>query len=235
MANKNVLITGAAGNLGMAVTRKFLKEGWKVYALGESGQKDQENRLRGIEEGQPEILFGDLMDAYSSAKTVRKIWQDYGKIDAAVLLVGGFSMNTIHSTTSEQLEKMMRLNVFTAYNVLQPLYQLMADNGGGHFTLVGARPALVPTDGKGAVAYALSKGVLFQLADIINADTSESNISAHVVVPSIIDTPQNRKAMPEADFSKWVKPETIADTIYFAQSKADEGLCGSVYKVYGRV
>lgn len=232
---KNILITGAAGNLGLAVTKRFLKEGWNVYALGETGQVEQESLLKNLKEGRPEVLFGDLNDAYNSAKTVRQIWQNHGKIDGAVLLVGGFAMNDINATTSEQLEKMIRLNVFTAYNILQPLHQLMSENGGGHFTLVGARPALVPSDAKGAVAYALSKGVLFQLADIINSNTSETNISAHVVVPSIIDTPQNRKAMPESDFSAWVKPETIADTIYFAQSKAGEGLGGSVYKVYGRV
>jgi NAD(P)-dependent dehydrogenase (short-subunit alcohol dehydrogenase family) len=232
---KNVLITGAAGNLGMAVTKKFLREGWNVYALGEKGQNEQEALLMNIEEGRPEIVFGDLNDAYSSAKTVRQIWHNHGKIDAAVLLVGGFAMNDINATTSEQLEKMMRLNVFTAYNILQPMHQLMSENGGGHFSLVGARPALVPADAKGALAYALSKGVLFQLADIINSTTADSNISAHVVVPSIIDTPQNRESMPKSDFSAWVKPETIADTIYFAQSKANEGLGGSVYKVYGRV
>ena len=231
---KTVLITGAAGNLGIAVTKKFLNEGWDVFALAERGQNEQEAQLYALEEGKPSVLFGDLMDAYESAKTIRQIWQNNGKIDAAVLLVGGFAMNDINATTSEQLEKMIRLNVFTAYNILQPLHQLMTANGGGHFTLVGARPALVPADARGAVAYALSKGLLVHLADIINADTAKTNISAHVVVPSIIDTPSNREAMPDADFATWITPEAIADTIFFAHEQASQGLGGSLYKLYGK-
>ena len=229
-----VIISGAAGNLGMAVTKKFLNEKWSVVALAEEGKPDQVKKLENIAKVKPEVLPADLMDPYKSAKLVRKIWAEQ-PIHSAVLLVGGFSMNSLEKTTSEQLEKMIKLNVLTAYNILQPLFALMKEQGGGNITLIGARPALQPADGEGAVAYALSKGILFHLAEIVNVGTNTHGVAANVVVPSIIDTPENREGMPDSDFSKWVKPEEIADAIYFAAKQSGKGMAGSVLKLYGQV
>ena len=229
-----VIISGAAGNLGMAVTKKFLSEDWSVIALAEEGKSDQVEKLENIVEGKPKVIQADLMDPYQSAKLVRKIYGE-GAIHSAVLLVGGFSMNSLEKTTSEQLEKMFKLNVLTAYNILQPLFALMKADGGGTITLIGARPALQPSDGEGAIAYALSKGILFHLAEIVNVGTNSHGVAANVVVPSIIDTPENREGMPDSDFSKWVKPEEIADAIFFASKQSEKGLAGSVLKLYGQV
>jgi len=229
-----VIISGAAGNLGMAVTEKFLNEKWSVVALAEEGKPDQVIKLESIAKANLEVIPADLMDPYESAKLVRKIWAEQ-PIHSAVLLVGGFSMNSLEKTTSEQLEKMFKLNVLTAYNILQPLFALMKANGGGNITLIGARPALQPADGEGAIAYALSKGMLFHLAEIVNTGTKSHGVAANVVVPSIIDTPENREGMPDSDFSKWVKPEEIADAIFFAAKQSGKGLAGSVLKLYGQV
>lgn len=232
---KRILITGAAGNLGRALTAKFLHEGWQVIALCEQGRSDQPEILSELNGSNLVVKIGDLNDAYATAKTIRESWSELGQIDAAALLVGGFAMNGIEKTTSEQLDKMMRLNVFTAYNVLQPLFALMASKGGGSFSLIGARPALMPDQASSMVAYALSKGVLFHLAEIINSGSKDHQITAHVMVPSIIDTPENRAAMPDEDPSKWISPEQIAETIYFVHKQSPKGLAGSVYKLYGEV
>ncbi len=229
-----VVISGAAGNLGMAVTKKFLSEHWSVVTLTEEGKSEQIEKLENIVEGKPEVIPADLMDAYESAKLVRHLWKKE-PIHSAVLLVGGFSMNPLEKTASEQLEKMFKLNVLTAYNILQPLFGLMKDNGGGNITLIGARPALQPADGEGAIAYSLSKGILFHLAEIVNAGANVHGVAANVIVPSIMDTPENREGMPDSDFSKWVKPEEIANAIFFASEQSGKGLAGSVLKLYGQV
>jgi NAD(P)-dependent dehydrogenase (short-subunit alcohol dehydrogenase family) len=233
--SKTVIISGAAGNLGMAVSARFLIAGWKVVALAEKGQASQEKILKGLNDGKIIVHSGDLMDPYATSNLVREIWAENDQIDAAVCLVGGFAMNALEKATSEQLEKMIRLNVFTAYNIVQPLFALMKDKKGGSLTMIGARPALIPSDAADMLAYALSKGMLFHLAEIINAGSAKHGVFANVAVPSIIDTPQNRAAMPKANFEDWVSPEEVAEAIFFATEHNTNGLGGSVLKLYGRV
>ena len=99
---------------------------------------------------------------------------------------------------------------------------------------MGARPALNPADGKGSLSYALSKSLVIKLAEMLNAEGAYNNVVAHVVVPSIIDTPVNRAAMPTADFSKWVRAEDIADTIAYLCSQSGSPVRDAVVKLYGQ-
>jgi NAD(P)-dependent dehydrogenase (short-subunit alcohol dehydrogenase family) len=127
---------------------------------------------------------------------------------------------------------MITLNFETAYFLARPLFRHMQDNGYGRLVFMGARPALKAEQGKGAVAYAMSKSLLFQLADLMNAAAKGKNVVASVVAPSTIDTEPNRKSMPDADPATWVRPEQIADILEFICSEKGDVIREPVYKVY---
>ncbi|MBA4055433.1 MAG: short-chain dehydrogenase [Marivirga sp.] len=156
-------------------------------------------------------------------------------IDAALLLVGGYAPGGIKETDGTVLKKMFTLNFDTAYFVTRPLFeQMMQQSGGGRIVFVGSRPALKPKDANKSLGYALAKSLLFKLADALNAAGSSNNVVASVVVPSTIDTPENRKAMPGADVTTWVKPEEIADAMAHLCSTESGAWRENVLKIYGR-
>jgi NAD(P)-dependent dehydrogenase (short-subunit alcohol dehydrogenase family) len=215
---KNVIISGANGNLGQFVTRKFLNEGWQIDALVQPGTYmenfDKSPLLN--------VSMVDLSFESETNEIIQKIYSDRGKIDACVMLAGGFAMSNFSNTDYELMQRMFHLNFFTAYNLVSNLAnKLMNQSNGGKFVFIGAKPALDSEAGKSAIAYALSKSLLFKLSELINADGKNKNVTSSVIVPSVIDTPANRNAMPKADFSQWVKPEKIASTIYNVCNEPD--------------
>jgi NAD(P)-dependent dehydrogenase (short-subunit alcohol dehydrogenase family) len=111
---------------------------------------------------------------------------------------------------------------------------MLTQPNGGKLIFVGSRPALKPQEGKNVLAYALAKSLIFKLADLLNAEGSSKNVTASVIVPSTIDTEVNRKAMPDKDFSAWVKPEEIADAMAFICSDTGKPLRETVLKIYNR-
>lgn len=226
---KNVLITGASGNLGKASVEKFVAEGYKVVATVAPGKG------LGFEvDGDVETFETDLTNEKNVEEVILKIIEKYNSIDAAVLLVGGFAAGGIRETDGVGLKKMYALNFETAYFAARPVFlQMLKQSSGGRIILVGARPALNSADGKNLLAYALSKSLLFKLADFLNAEGKSGNVVTSVVVPSIIDTPVNRQAMPSANFSDWVKPEDIAQVMAFITSATGNALRDSVFKIYG--
>jgi len=163
---------------------------------------------------------------------MEEIIELYDNIDGALLLVGGFAMGDITATDGEALRKMFALNFETAYFFARPLFTHMLEKGYGRIVFMGARPALKPEQGKGALAYSLTKSLLFQLADLLNATAKGKNVVASVVAPSTIDTAANRKSMPDADFSSWVKAEEIASLLEFICSEEGNALRDPVYKIY---
>lgn len=223
--SKTIFITGATGNLGKSVVEKFASKGDRVIATVSSGKS-----LGYPVSGDVQTVEIDLTDEASVNKVVQSTIEK-NKVDAAVLLVGGFAMGSVRETDGAALRKMFSLNFETAYFCARLLFEQMQKQNGGRIVLIGARPALVASAGKGALAYALSKSLLFKLADLLNAEGAPNDVVTSVVVPSTIDTPQNRSAMPKADFSKWVAPETVAEVIDFAVSSA--ALREPLFKVYG--
>lgn len=225
---KNILITGAAGNLGQASVEKFLREGHRVIAAVSPGRK-----LDGMN-GDIITVEADLTQEKAVEEVVRKIVAAYQSIDAALLLAGGYDGGDIFKTDGSSLRKMYSLNFETAYNAARPVFtQMMKQALGGRIIFVGARPALKPEDGKKSLAYALSKSLVFKLADYLNAEGASKNVTCTVIVPSTIDTVANRQAMPNADFSSWVTPDVIADVMAFLISEKAGSLRETVVKVYG--
>lgn len=235
---KVVIITGAAGNLGLAVTRKFLSENYRVVATIEPNRQKDADALQELSgsgiSGTLEVHRIGLTNEVAVENFVTAIIDRHDHIDAAVMLVGGYAAGGIKETDGDAMAKMLDLNFKSAYLVARPAFkQMMAQAGGGRLVLIGARPAFDVQAGRNAIGYALSKSLLFKLAELLNAEGKEKNVVTSIVVPSTIDTPANRAAMPEADFSSWVKPSDIAEVIYFACSEAGIALRETVLKVYG--
>jgi NAD(P)-dependent dehydrogenase (short-subunit alcohol dehydrogenase family) len=228
MKNKTAIITGASGNLGQAVINKFLAEGYNV--VGTIIPNDTVPFE--IENEKLKKVIVDLMSEEDAEKFVQKIVAKYGGVDAVILTVGGFAMGKITDTKTADIYKQYKLNFETAYNVARPAFIQMLKQGYGRIFLTGSRPGLNAASGKGMVAYGLGKSLIFRLAELMNDEAKGKNVVTSVVVPSTIDTPQNRKAMPDADFSSWVKPQDIASVIYYHCTTEAEVLRETVIKVY---
>lgn len=225
---KTILITGASGGLGQEVVAYLHQQGYAILAtVGSSQHLQAFANQPNVDAKALNVLDEKSVDQYLAGYASTRI-------DAAVLLVGGFTMGSLQDTTQEQLRKMYDLNFLSVFNLVKPLMSRFEEQGGGQFILVGARPALRPADGKQVVAYALSKSLVFQLAELINADGKSKSITASVLVPSTIDTPANRAAMPDADTSAWISPVNIAETIGFLLGNTGQMLRETVVKLYNK-
>lgn len=161
--NRNILITGASGNLGQAVVENFISQGDRVIVVLSPGKSSSYAAKPGVI-----VTETNLTDEQSVGILITKLIAEYGSIDAALLLVGGYAAGSVEDTNGALLRKMYSLNFETAYFTARPLFaQMMTQPGGGRIVLVGARPALQPRDGKGSIAYALSKSLIFKLADFL--------------------------------------------------------------------
>lgn len=226
---KTIIITGASGNLGQAVVKKFLANDHLV--VGTIIPND--TVVMDIPGKNFETAVVDLMSENAARQFIDLVVEKHGNIDAAVLTVGGFAMGKIADTKTSDIEKQYKLNFETAYNMARPVFVQMIKQGSGRIFLIGSRPGSDMKNSNGMVAYGLGKSLIFRLAELMNEEAKGTNVVTSVVVPSTIDTPPNRKSMPDADFSKWVTPEAIADVIYFYCSEEAAILRETVIKVYG--
>jgi len=225
---KTVLITGANGNLGVATVKKFLDSGYKVIAI------DGKNNHLSFAENNSNFEFRsvDLTNEKDTDDFVQSVISKYGRVDGGLMLVGGFAMGDIANTPGADIQKQFALNFETAYFVTRPLLKHMKQNKSGRLVYIGARPAINPVQGKGLIAYGLTKSLLFRLAEFINEENKGTDIVATVVIPSTIDTPINRKEMPDTDPSIWVKPEQLAAVLEFINSDTGSVLRETVLKAY---
>jgi NAD(P)-dependent dehydrogenase (short-subunit alcohol dehydrogenase family) len=204
---KNILITGAAGNLGTVVVDYFISKGHKVFALVSPGKAADLSK-------KPSLSYWEtnLTNESTTAKVIDEIVKKHSQIDAAFLLAGGFAMGNITDSSLEAVHKMIAINFDTAYTVARACHAHMSkQETGGKIVLVGSKPAL-ELSGNAMLGYTLSKAMLFNLSDILNKELN-SKVPFSVIVPSTIDTPANRQAMPTANFNEWIKPETIASEL----------------------
>lgn len=225
---KTAIVTGASGNMGQAVIKKFIDEGYKVIGTVIPNDPVQLNFPADKFEG----VVVDLMNEEDSAKFVNSVIEKHKSIDAAVLTVGGFAMGSIASTSTADIMKQYKLNFETAYNVARPVFLQMMKQNSGRIFIIGSRPGINAASSKGMVAYGLGKSLIFRVAELMNDEAKGNNVVTSVVVPSTIDTPQNRKAMPGANFDNWVKPEAIANVIYYHCTDEAVVLREPVIKVY---
>lgn len=227
---KTVIVTGATGNMGQAVVNKFIQEGY--FVIGTVIHND--NTPINFPADKFKKIVVDLGDENESGKFVEEVISKHQNIDAAVLTVGGFAMGSIANTKTSDIEKQYKLNFETAYNVARPVFVQMMKQNSGRIFIIGSKPGLTSKSGKSMVAYGLAKSLIFRLAELMNDEAKGKNVVTTVVVPSTIDTPPNRKAMPEANFDNWVKPEAIADVIYWHCTEEAAILREPVLKVYNK-
>jgi NAD(P)-dependent dehydrogenase (short-subunit alcohol dehydrogenase family) len=225
---KTVIITGVSGNLGQAVAKKFLSENFRV--IGTVIPNDPVQLT--ITDSNFETDTADLMNEDESENFIQKTIKKYDSIDVAVLTVGGFAMGTIAETKMADILKQHKLNFQTTYHVARPVFTQMMRQGTGRIFLTGARTGIDMKFSKGMTAYGLSKSLIFRLAELMNEEAKGQNVVTSVVAPSTINTPQNRKSIPNADPSKWVKPEDIANAIYFYCTEQAVALREPILKVY---
>lgn len=226
MSTKIAIVTGGAGNLGRAVVTKFIDNQFKVIATVRNKDTDS-SASANLEEA--EI---DLTDEESCQKFIDQTIAENNSIDVAVLTAGGFTMGNVAATKSSDIAKQYKLNFETAYNIARPVFTQMLKQNSGRIFLIGSRQGLDVSHAKGVTAYSFSKSLIFRLAEIMNLEAKGKNVVVSVIVPSTIDTPQNRESMPDADFSSWVSPAQIADVIYYYSGTEADILREPVIKVY---
>lgn len=226
---KTVIVTGATGNLGKAVIQKFLKEGCTVIGTTTKPGPTEFDAKPGFES-----FVVDLSNEEQTASFMASLLQKFPVIDVAVLTAGGFAMGNIEETGMDEIMLQYKINFQTTYNLARLVFTQMLGQHKGRIFLTGSKPGLEMKSGKGMTAYALSKSLVFRLAELMNEEAKSSSVVTHVIVPSTIDTPQNRKAMPDADFSKWVSPDSIAEVIFNYCSDAFDVVREPVIKTYNK-
>jgi NAD(P)-dependent dehydrogenase (short-subunit alcohol dehydrogenase family) len=224
---KTVLITGASGNLGTAVVAAFLQDGYKVVAV----VREEEDKSKLPAHPNLQVQVVNLQDEKETTALIQNLTATT-PVHGALLLAGGYAPGGIEHTTLDGIRSQMSLNFETAYAVARPLFQHMMQQGTGRLVFIGSQPALIPRKGKTSIAYALSKALLFNLAEIFNDAAKGTDVVSSVVVPSTIDTPPNRAAMPDADPAKWVQPGELAGVLRFICSAEAAALREPIFKVY---
>lgn len=222
---KSAIVTGAGGALGSEIVKRFLKEDYFTYGIFHSEKEllQQENFR---------AMVADLSDEAGTLQIVNKIISEKKQIDSLVCTAGGFAPGNIENTSSQDIIRQYKLNFETAYNIVQPVYLQMQKQQSGHIFLIGSRQGTNGSKAKDSLAYGLSKSLLFRLAEALNA--ADKKVVTTVIIPSTIDTASNRKAMPDADFSKWVSPEKIAGIISFYVSESADIIHEPLVKVYNQ-
>lgn len=226
------LITGGTGGLGSAVTRALLEDGWRaVVPYNVPGERDLLLAQEGIERHTErlELVEADLFEPNQVAAVVEAAG---ATTRAVVNLVGGFSQGMrIHETPIMDFEDQLALNLRPTYLVTAAALPHMLAAGSGAIVAVSTRAALRPFSG--AAGYITSKAAVLAFVDALAAEYTQEGIRANAILPSVIDTPANRRAMPDADHSRWVAPGAIARVIRFLVSADSEPISGAYIPVYG--
>lgn len=229
---RTVLITGAAGNVGRAVADSFARAGDSLVLLDRSADV-LERAFAGPDAAADRMLVAvDLLQADDVAQAVGRAAAQFGRIDVLCNLAGGFTMGTpVHATGDADWQRMQDLNVRTVLNMARAVVPLMVQRGRGKIINVGANAARRGAAQMGA--YIASKAEVLRLTETMAAELRELGINVNCVMPSIIDTPQNRADMPDADPKRWVAPEALAAVIAFLASDAADAVHGACIPVTG--
>jgi NAD(P)-dependent dehydrogenase (short-subunit alcohol dehydrogenase family) len=211
-----VLITGASGGLGTVVARAFLEAGATVAAVSRSGSD----------------ISADLTRPDEAARAAETVRAQFGRLDVLLHLAGGFEGGTPVAQTPDGVwSRMFDLNVHSAFYIARAVLPAMLEAGYGRIVAIGSKTAVEPV--ATLAAYGASKAALVALVRTIALEVKLTGVTANVVLPSVIDTTANRAADPNAGFSRWVKPESIARLLLWLASEAAADINGAVVPIYG--
>jgi len=228
LEHKVVAVTGGLGALGQAVVRALRAAGARVAVL------DRMNAPAGVAD--PDVLVQggiDLADGAQADAALERAAAELGGLDALVNIAGTFRWETLEQGSAETWDFLYRVNVRTAVSASKAALPHLKTRGGGRIVNIGAGAAAKAGAGMGP--YAASKSAVARLTESLAEELKDQGVNVNAVLPSIIDTAQNRADMPKADFSRWVAPEALADVIVFLLSPAARAVTGALIPVSGRV
>ena len=230
---KVVMVTGAAGNLGAALAARFAALGSRLALLDRSAERLERARDELDLPSSTVLLPSDLTAADSVAAAVEKAVTKLGGIDVLANIAGGFTMGPpLYETPDSDWDLMMELNVRSVFNTCRAVIPHMLRQGSGRIVNVSARAAL---EGKARMGpYCASKAAVLTLTESLAAEHRLDGINVNCILPGTVDTPQNRAAMPDAEFSRWVPPAALADVVVFLASEASRAVTGAAIPVYGQ-
>jgi NAD(P)-dependent dehydrogenase (short-subunit alcohol dehydrogenase family) len=224
------IVTGGTGGLGHAVVGRLLDDGWRVVVPWILERELERVPARdGLE-----LVQADLFDPDAAAAVVAlAAGAGEAPLRGVVNLVGGFAAGgRVHETPVEEFESQFRLNLRPTYLITSAAVPHLLSGGGGSIVCVGTRAALQPFSG--AAGYIASKAAVIAFAHAVATEYKHDGIRCNAILPSVIDTPGNRAAMPKADFERWVKPSQIAGVIGWLLSDDSLPTSGAAIPVYGR-
>jgi NAD(P)-dependent dehydrogenase (short-subunit alcohol dehydrogenase family) len=219
------MLTGAAGNLGRAVASAFAGAGDNLVLL---------DLKRGALQDSDQQFFiaADLLDAQSVQAAVDQAVQRFKRVDVLCNIAGGFRMGSpVHQTSDKDWNFLFDVNARTVLHTSRAVVPVMLKAGGGKIVNIGAFAAQRGAAQMGA--YVASKSAVIRLTETMAAELREKNINVNCVLPTLIDTPENRAAMPDADPRRWVAPQALAEVILFLASDAARAIHGAALPVTG--
>lgn len=232
-SGKVVLVSGGTGGLGRAVSLAFLAEA--AHVIVTYRREEEFAALKDAAGAASSALEGhraDITDEAAVAELVQQVLAQHRRLDAVVNTIGGYAGGiTLWELKTQVLETMLSLNLRAGFTLAKAVLPAMLKQGHGSIVNVAAKAAF--DHGAGAAAYAASKAAAVALMDSLAADTKGTGVRVNSILPSIFDTPANRKAMPGADFDAWPRPEDIAQVILFLSSDLANSIHGAAIPVYG--
>ncbi len=231
----HIVVTGGTGGLGMVVVQQLLKNG--AFVSVPAHNEPNPDILKYFENERVDVVSGvDLTDESDTQSFYDEAVSKFGGLWASLNIAGGFAMGKIGNTSLEVFMQQIRMNTVTCYNSCRAAVSRIRENGygGGRIVNVVARPAMEPRSGAGMTAYTASKAAVAAFTQALAAELSGEQILVNAVAPMAIDTPANRKAMPNADFSKWVRPEEITSQMIYLVSRENTATSGAVIPVFGK-
>lgn len=219
--DKVVLITGASGALGQTVVPSFLATGARVIAADRHSLSIQVEGCRHMK--------ADVTDEVDVRRLVDEVIRTAGRVDSLINLVGGFAVGRVVESDASLWHRMLTMNLTAAFLLSKAVLPHMMERRTGRIVHVAARAALEPFPG--AAAYIVSKSGLVALIRSLSLELAGSGVTVNGVLPATIDTPANRSNMPDADPSKWARPESIAQTLIFLASKEASQINGALIPI----
>jgi NAD(P)-dependent dehydrogenase (short-subunit alcohol dehydrogenase family) len=226
MKDKIAVVTGADGGLGHFVTQALLDAGATVVGVSRKIQQSDFTSPAFT------ALPAEISTAAGEKGLVDSVVSRFARLDVVVHPVGGFAGGrSLAETDDATFQRMVDLNLNSTFYLLRAVLPAMRKTGNGRIIAIGSRAALEP--GAGVGAYSASKAAMVSLIRTVALENKDAGITANVILPGTIDTPANRKAMPNADISKWVQPANIAALITWLSGDAGKDVNGAVIPVYG--
>jgi NAD(P)-dependent dehydrogenase (short-subunit alcohol dehydrogenase family) len=227
-----VVITGGTGGLGGAVTTAFLQAGAKVIVTYRNEQEFEALKASVNADGNLHGVKTNVLEEASVRAMVQQA-EHFGRLDVLVNLVGGYMGGVpIAEMNLEQFDKMIDLNLKSAFLCCKHVLPLMMKQRAGRIINVGSKDGL--KGGEGVAAYGAAKAGLINFTQSLAAEGKRCNITANAVIPGVIDTPANRQAIPDGNFDEWVKPQALAQVILFLASDESTAINGAALPVFGK-